>query len=80
MGFYSRVIFPWLCDLSLDRPFVAKHRRELLSSVSGETLEIGFGTGLNLPCYPEDVRKIVDRGLRQYQFRGPKSTSSLVAV
>ncbi len=26
--------------------------------MSGETLEIGFGTGLNLSCYPEDVRKI----------------------
>lgn len=58
MGFYSRTIFPLLCDLSLNQPFVAKHRRELLSQVSGETLEIGFGTGLNLSCYPEDVRRI----------------------
>lgn len=58
MGFYSRVIFPRLCDFVLDRPFVAKHRRELLSGVSGEILEIGFGTGLNLPYYPEHVRKI----------------------
>ena len=31
MGFYSQVIFPRLCDYVLDRPFVAKHRRELLS-------------------------------------------------
>lgn len=58
MSFYSRIVFPWLCDFSLDRPFVTEHRRELLSSVSGETLEIGFGTGLNLSCYPEAVRKI----------------------
>lgn len=58
MGFYSRIIFPWLCDLALDQPFVAKHRRELLSQVGGETLEIGFGTGLNLSCYPKEVRKI----------------------
>ncbi|MCB9924888.1 MAG: class I SAM-dependent methyltransferase [Planctomycetaceae bacterium] len=58
MGFYSRTIFPWLCDLALDKPFVAKHRRELLSEVSGEILEIGFGTGLNLSCYPEEVHKI----------------------
>jgi ubiquinone/menaquinone biosynthesis C-methylase UbiE len=58
VGFYSRVIFPRLCDFVLDRPFVAKHRRELLSTVDGEVLEIGFGTGLNLACYPEHVRKI----------------------
>jgi len=58
VGLYSRLIFPWLCDFALDQPFVAKHRRELLSQVGGETLEIGFGTGLNLSCYPKEVRKI----------------------
>jgi ubiquinone/menaquinone biosynthesis C-methylase UbiE len=58
MGFYSQVIVPCLCDFSLDRPFVAKYRRELLASASGDILEIGFGTGLNLPYYPEEVRKL----------------------
>ena len=58
MGFYSRVIFPRLCDFVLDRPFVAKHRRELLSTVDGEVLEIGFGSGLNLAYYPDHVHKI----------------------
>jgi hypothetical protein len=52
VGFYSRVIFPRVCDFLLDRPSVAKHRQELLSGVTGEVLEIGFGTGLNLPHYP----------------------------
>jgi ubiquinone/menaquinone biosynthesis C-methylase UbiE len=37
---------------------VAKHRQDLLSNAHGEILEIGFGTGLNLPHYPEPVRKI----------------------
>ena len=58
MGFYARVIFPRLCDLALGRSFVTKLRRELLASVQGDILEIGFGTGLNLPCYPEHVREI----------------------
>ncbi len=58
MGYYSRVIFPRLCDFVLDRPFVANHRRELLSTVDGEVLEIGFGTGLNLAYYPEHVHQI----------------------
>ncbi len=58
MGFYSQVIFPRLCDFALDRPLVAKHRRELLSTVDGEVLEIGFGTGLNLAYYPEHVHRI----------------------
>lgn len=58
MGFYSRVIFPRLCDLGLDRPWVAARRREALERAGGDILEIGFGTGLNLACYPDSVRKI----------------------
>jgi SAM-dependent methyltransferase len=56
MGLYAEVIFPWLCDLVLGRPFLAKYRRELLATVRGRILEIGFGTGLNLPHYPGHVR------------------------
>jgi ubiquinone/menaquinone biosynthesis C-methylase UbiE len=42
----------------MDRPFLAKHRQQLLATVYGEVLEIGFGTGLNLPHYPAEVRRI----------------------
>jgi ubiquinone/menaquinone biosynthesis C-methylase UbiE len=58
VGLYSQVIFPRLCDLVLSRPIVAEHRRLLLASAQGDVLEIGFGTGLNLPLYPERVRRI----------------------
>ena len=58
MGFYAQVIVPLLCDFGLDRPFVARYRRELLAHASGTILEIGFGTGLNLPRYPPHVRKL----------------------
>ena len=58
MGFYDRVIFPRLCDFLLGTPRVARHRRELLAHAAGRVLEIGFGTGLNLPCYPAHVRAI----------------------
>jgi ubiquinone/menaquinone biosynthesis C-methylase UbiE len=58
MGFYSRAILPFLCDFGLDRPFVATYRRELLAKARGNILEIGFGTGLNLPLYPPHVRNI----------------------
>jgi SAM-dependent methyltransferase len=58
MGFYSHVIFPRLCDLLLGRPLIARHRRELLAQAAGEVLEVGFGTGLNLPHYPAQVGKI----------------------
>jgi len=58
MGIYSRLIFPRLCDCVMRQPRLSRLRRELLSAVQGEVLEIGFGSGLNLPHYPERVRKI----------------------
>ena len=57
--FYSDVIFPRLCDFLLNRPLVARHRQQLLATVCGEVLEVGFGTGLNLPYYPAQVRRII---------------------
>ena len=58
MGFYSQYIFPRFYDWLMDRPFWAKYRQEQLANVEGEILEIGVGTGLNLPHYPMHVRKI----------------------
>jgi ubiquinone/menaquinone biosynthesis C-methylase UbiE len=58
VGFYSQFIFPRLCELALNTEPVAKHRQELLSQAEGNILEIGFGTGLNLPHYPDQVRRL----------------------
>jgi ubiquinone/menaquinone biosynthesis C-methylase UbiE len=69
MGFYSRALLPLLCDFVLDRPFVAKYRRELLAHANGNILEIGFGTGLNLPLYAPHVRKVttIDPNVGMYR-------------
>ena len=65
MGLYSRLIFPRLCDWAMRNPRMADLRREALSEVDGEILEIGFGTGLNLEHYPEHVHRLtaVDPGV-----------------
>jgi ubiquinone/menaquinone biosynthesis C-methylase UbiE len=58
MGLYSRFIFPRSCDCLMGNPAMARYRKDLLAGVGGEVLGIGFGTGLNLPHYPEHVRKV----------------------
>jgi len=58
VGLYSQRIFPPLYDWIIDRPHWAKYRREQLADATGDILEIGVGTGLNLPHYPPHVRRI----------------------
>ncbi len=55
MGFYAHWIFPRLMDWALGTGRVQERRREALAPVYGSVLEIGFGTGLNLPHYPGAV-------------------------
>ena len=53
---YDRIA--WLYDLMempMERMFFSGLRKELLSSLQGKVLEVGVGTGKNLPYYPEGV-------------------------
>jgi ubiquinone/menaquinone biosynthesis C-methylase UbiE len=58
MGFYSNLIVPYCIDFAMSGSDLSEYRQELLQDVSGEILEIGFGTGLNLPYYPDRVNNI----------------------
>lgn len=51
--FYQQRIFPHLLNQVMQTPSMMDGRAELLGKVRGEILEIGFGTGLNLPFYQE---------------------------
>lgn len=58
MGFYAKYIFPRILDWGVGAPEFGEYRRRALEPARGETLEIGFGTGLNLPYYPQAVTKL----------------------
>lgn len=55
MSLYADYLFPRLMDWAMRRPRLQQERRQALTPVYGRVLEIGFGTGLNLPHYPETV-------------------------
>ncbi|MGB5713557.1 MAG: class I SAM-dependent methyltransferase [Waterburya sp.] len=58
MGIYSNLVIPYCIDFAMSGSTLQSYRQNLLADVSGEILEIGFGTGLNLPYYPDNVNKI----------------------
>ena len=58
MGFYAQKVFPYLLDWMMSDATFAHYRQQVLANVQGDVLEIGFGTGLNLPYYPDRVAKI----------------------
>jgi ubiquinone/menaquinone biosynthesis C-methylase UbiE len=52
----------WIYDRSLlraEESCLGEWRRALLASAEGDVLEIGAGTGANLPYYPAGVRRLV---------------------
>jgi ubiquinone/menaquinone biosynthesis C-methylase UbiE len=82
MGIYSRLVFPHLCDWAMRTPRIARLRREVLSEVDGEILEIGFGTGLNLEHYPERVGHLtaVDPGIGMSRLARRRIARSRIGV
>ncbi len=57
-SWYEQHVFNPLMDRALRRPRVEELRRALLSRARGEVVEVGIGTGLNLPHYPAQLRRL----------------------
>ena len=62
VGCYRDRIFPRLLESALDRPELVAARRALLARASGRVLEVGPGTGLNVPHYPAALAALAVAG------------------
>jgi protein-L-isoaspartate O-methyltransferase len=59
MGFYSDIILPRLCDLAMRNKLLGPIRQRVIGAAEGRVLEIGVGSGLNLPFYRPPVREVM---------------------
>jgi ubiquinone/menaquinone biosynthesis C-methylase UbiE len=59
MGFYGDVLLPRLCDLAMRNRRFVPYRQRVVGAAEGRVLEIGVGSGLNLPFYGAAVRGVV---------------------
>jgi len=58
MGFYAKYVLPRFIDLAMRNRETARLRAEWLPHARGDVLEVGIGSGLNLPFYSSQVRKV----------------------
>ena len=58
MGYYGEHILPRLLDVAGSGKSVAPLRRRVCEGLAGDVVEIGFGSGLNVPFYPADVTRV----------------------
>jgi len=58
VSFYSDQVLPRFVDRVLGGEEFAKIRGRVAAGLSGEVLEVGFGSGLNVPLYPPSVRRV----------------------
>ena len=59
MGFYEEHLLPRFQDKVMARKPTRAVRARVCEGLRGEVVEVGFGTGLNAPCYPFEVTRVV---------------------
>jgi ubiquinone/menaquinone biosynthesis C-methylase UbiE len=59
MGVYADYLLPWLLDRAMRQKVLGPYRVRTIGAAEGRVLEMGVGSGLNLPLYGSRVASVV---------------------
>src|SRR6185437_380227 len=82
VGFYDDQILPRVIDIALGNKRMGKLRRRALEGLTGTVVEIGFGSGTNVPYYPAPVERVyaVDPALVGRKLAAKRLAASTIPV
>jgi len=82
VGFYENQVVPRFTDLVMRRRELTPIRARVSASLAGEVLEVGFGSGLNVPHYPPAITRVraVDPATLGRKLAAKRVASSTVPV
>src|ERR1700748_457445 len=82
MSFYRDQVLPRLIDTIMRRNDLEELRARVASKLTGDVLEIGFGSGLNVPFYPAGVTRVwaLDPATVGRKLAAPRVAASPVPV
>src|SRR5215469_9996640 len=59
MGFYRDHIVPHLINLAMRNHLLAPYRERIVGMAEGRVVEVGLGSGMNLPFYTNRVKEVI---------------------
>ena len=79
---WDEQVLPRLTDVALRGDEIAELRERTCAGLSGRVLELGFGSGLNVPSYPAGVTSVtaIEPSDVAWDLSEPRRSASAVPV